>query len=291
MRKLTIAIDFDNTITVGAGQFPKCGKLRKGAKETINSWIERGHDVIINTCRNSVDKAEQTCIDFLTYNGVRYSRINTNSPLYIQKYGSDTRKISADIYFDDKGTVVDFAEFDAIIKKMEKPTIIAIVGESGSGKSMAADYIKETFGIALIQSRTTRKQRDKSDTGHLFVTNKEFDSYKKEEMIAFTEFGGNRYCCLHSDVSEWSNTYVIDETGLKYLTKNFADRYNIFSIRMLRAIEARIADVGKERVGRDKGKFTMKNEEFSTVIANVTNVKEDLFSMIDDVITKNMLYL
>ena len=174
---------------------------------------------------------------------------------------------------------------------MEKPTIIAIVGESGSGKSMAADYIKETFGISLIQSRTTRKQRDESDTGHLFVTNKEFDSYKKEDMIAFTEFGGNRYCCLHSDVNEWSNTYVIDETGLKYLTKNFADRYNIFSIRILRAMEARIADVGKERVDRDKGKFTMKNEEFSVVVANTTNVKENLFSMIDDVIAKNMLYL
>ena len=291
MRKITIAIDFDNTITVGAGQFPKCGKLRKGAKETINTWIEIGHDVIINTCRNSVDKAEQMCIDFLNYNGIRYSRINSNSPQSIAKYGRDTRKISADIYFDDKSMAVDFEEFDKMVSKMEKPTIIAIIGESGSGKSMAADYIKETFGISLIQSRTTRKQRDESDTGHLFVTNKEFDSYKKEDMIAFTEFGGNRYCCLHSDVNEWSNTYVIDETGLKYLTKNFADRYNIFSIRILRAMEARIADVGKERVDRDKGKFTMKNEEFSVVVANTTNVKENLFSMIDDVIAKNMLYL
>ena len=79
--------------------------------------------------------AEQMCIDFLNYNGIRYSRINSNSPQYIAKYGSDTRKISADIYFDDKGMVVDFSEFDAIIKKMEKPTIIAIVGESGSGKA------------------------------------------------------------------------------------------------------------------------------------------------------------
>ena len=158
MRKLVIAVDFDNTITVGAGSFPVCGKLRNGAKDTINSWIDRGHKVIINTCRSSALGADQLCVDYLNYNGIRYTMFNANTKETIDKYGGDTRKISADIYFDDRGMIPDFKAFDAVVSKMERPTIIAIIGESGSGKSLIADYIKETYGVHLVESRTTRKQ-------------------------------------------------------------------------------------------------------------------------------------
>lgn len=291
MRKLIIAVDFDNTITVGAGRFPECGKLRIGAKDTINAWIDRGHKVIINICRSSALGADQLCVDYLNYNGIRYTMFNANTKETIDKYGGDTRKISADIYFDDRGMIPDFKAFDAAVSKMERPTIIAIIGESGSGKSLVADYIKETYGIHLVESRTTRKQRNAKDTGHTFVTDAEFDSYDKNDIIAITEFGGKRYCCLHSDINSWANTYVIDEGGLKFLKEKFGDIYDIFSIRILRPYEKRVSDVGKERVDRDEGKFTMKNEEFSAVIANVSDDVDDLFSAVDDVIAKNMLYL
>lgn len=291
MRNLVIAIDFDNTITAGAGKFPACGKLRVGAREVINGWVERGHSVIINTCRNYVDNSEQLCIDFLNCNDVRYTRINSNMPHLIEKYGGDTRKISADIYFDDKGMSPNFGNFDMRVRNMEKPTVIAIVGESGSGKSMIADYIKDTYGIHLIQSRTTRKKRDENDTGHLFVTNKEFDSYDKDDIIAITNFGGNMYCCLHSDVNQWANTYVIDEHGLNYLIDNYSDMYNIFSIRVIRPYERRVSGVGKERVDRDEGKFTMNPDAFDEVIYNVSNNKEDVCKQVDDIIAEHMLYL
>ena len=57
------------------------------------------------------------------------------------------------------------------------------------------------------------------ETGHTFVTKEEFDTFSHDDMIAYTEFGGHRYCCLKKDVLDF-NTYVIDERGLIYLMQN-----------------------------------------------------------------------
>ena len=150
---------------------------------------------------------------------------------------------------------------------MDKPTIICIVGESGSGKTLIADYLDHRYGYEIIESRTTRPQRTPDEDGHTFVSQEEFDSYDKDEMIAFTTFGGYNYCCLKKDVKD-KNTYVIDEHGLKYLKENFSRIYNIYSIRVHRDYHARVRAVGRDRVDRDKGKFTMDDKEFDWVIEN-----------------------
>lgn len=154
-----------------------------------------------------------------------------------------------------------------------KPTLICIIGESGSGKSMIAQAIQEQMGIPTLLSYTDRPRRDESDNGHTFLSVAEFDELKYSDMIAFTQFGSNRYCCLKKDVGP-VNTYVIDEFGYNHLLKHHTDDYHITSLRIYRPYSERIKSVGKERVDRDKGKFTRDYNFFDHCILNAVDDKE-----------------
>jgi len=166
---------------------------------------------------------------------------------------------------------------------MDNPIIICIVGQSGSGKSLMADYLAAKHGIPMIQSRTTREPRYKGEPGHLYVSNEEFDTYKKEDMLAFTVFGENRYCCLKQDVTAPMMSYVIDETGITYLYNMFACSYHIRSIRIHRSTRERIKAVGQERVDRDRGMFNLPDEWYDFVIDN-NNGKDDMFRQVNMIV-------
>ena len=144
-------------------------------------------------------------------------------------------------------------------KANRKPSIICIVGESGSGKTTIAEYIEREHGIKMMESYTDRPMRYPGETGHTFVTKEEFDSFSHDDMIAYTEFGGHRYCCLKKDVLDF-NTYVIDERGLIYLMQNFSEVYDIKCIRVYADLYTRIKRVGKKRVERDEGMFTIHRD-------------------------------
>jgi len=143
-----------------------------------------------------------------------------------------------------------------------KKKIICIVGPSGSGKTFMANLIEDEYGIQMIESRTTRPPRHEGERGHTFVSDEEFDTYKKEWMIAYTKFGDYRYACLHSDITDPVMTYVIDEFGLSYLRENFSHLYDIFAVRVYMNDELRKELIGEERMMRDEGKFTMGDDEF-----------------------------
>lgn len=147
-------------------------------------------------------------------------------------------------------------------------TIICIVGESGSGKTYITEYLKDKYQVYMIESRTTRPPRYKEEVGHTFVSDKEFDSYKKEDMLAFTTFGEHRYCCLKKDVTSDIMTYVIDENGLQYLRKHFSNIFNIFAIRVFADKHKRTELVGAERTKRDENMFTLSDDHFDAFIYN-----------------------
>lgn len=98
MKKLILAIDFDGTIAELS--FPEVGALRKDADTVIRQLKEDGHKIVINTCRTG--RYEGMAEDFLIKNNIPYDFINSNFPELITQYKQDCRKISADIYIDDK---------------------------------------------------------------------------------------------------------------------------------------------------------------------------------------------
>ena len=96
--KFVIAIDFDGTIATLS--FPEVGTLREGADIMIRRLHADGHRIIINTCRSG--KYEGLAQDFLDEHLIPYDLINSNLPELVNQYKQDCRKISADIYIDDK---------------------------------------------------------------------------------------------------------------------------------------------------------------------------------------------
>lgn len=98
MKKLILSIDFDGTICDLA--YPEIGELKKDASIYIRKLYNEGHYIIINTCRSG--KFEGYAEEFLDNAMIPYHYINCNLPHMIEQYNGDCRKISADIYIDDK---------------------------------------------------------------------------------------------------------------------------------------------------------------------------------------------
>jgi len=167
-----------------------------------------------------------------------------------------------------------------------KPLIIAIIGKSGSGKTTAVEYIEKVFNIPMIQSWTDRPKRFQGEIGHTFVSTEDFDVFRKSDMIAFTQFGGNRYCCLKTDVKAL-NTYVIDEAGIDYLEKHFKNKYFIKKVFIKRDKDLRVQSVGADRIARDKTMYYHDEDFFDVVIEN-NSTEEELFNTIDNIIGKTM---
>jgi guanylate kinase len=280
MKKFDLLIDFDGCVTEG-DSYPKVAPPRVDAIRVLNTWYRQGHTILFASCREG--KYQEDAEATLALYGIPYHYFNQNKPERIEQYGHDSRKIGCDFLIDDRemgGMISWNSAYKWVLKQaLDKPLVVCVVGESGCGKSLCANYLRK-YGFKLIESYTTRPRRSAVEGGHTFVTEEEFGKFKKEDMIAYTKFGDYHYACLKKDIDSL-NTYVIDEFGLKYFKEHFSDVYDIVSIRIMRAENARIESVGQERVSRDKGKFTMDIREFDYVIDNPDDSKESVYKQAD----------
>ena len=117
--KLTIAVDFDGTIVENA--FPRIGKTRIFAFETLKKLNEEGHRLILWTYRHGhqLEEAVQFCKD----NGVEFYAVNKSFPE--EEYDkSQSRKILADLFIDDRniGGVLGWGEVYQILTNLEPPS-------------------------------------------------------------------------------------------------------------------------------------------------------------------------
>ena len=96
--------------------------------------------------------------------------------------------------------------------------IFLIVGCSGSGKTTITEQLEQKYGLKSIQSYTTRKPRYDGESGHTFVSDEEFD--KLTDIVAYTEFAGNRYCATAEQV-ENNDLYIIDPKGVDFFMKAY----------------------------------------------------------------------
>jgi Restriction endonuclease len=95
---MIIAVDFDGTLF--EDEFPEIGEPITSVIEVIKILKKFGHKIILWTCRcgDDLQAAINACYDA----GIQFDAINENLPEQIEKYNNDCRKISADIYIDDK---------------------------------------------------------------------------------------------------------------------------------------------------------------------------------------------
>jgi hypothetical protein len=111
---MLIIIDFDGTIVHDS--WPEIGTIKPNAKAVINRLFDAGHKIVINTCR--ADGYAAAAYDWLISHGIQFHAFNENLPELVDYYGSDCRKISGDVYIDDKnlgGIPDDWDEIERMI--------------------------------------------------------------------------------------------------------------------------------------------------------------------------------
>lgn len=92
------AVDFDGTLCENL--YPKIGYAKQDVINHITQLQNDGNKIVLWTCR--VDDLLDEAVAWCEEQGLLFDSVNENMQEIIDKYGSDTRKISADVYIDDK---------------------------------------------------------------------------------------------------------------------------------------------------------------------------------------------
>ncbi|MCR5272913.1 MAG: hypothetical protein K6E13_08020 [Lachnospiraceae bacterium] len=93
-----IAVDFDGTIC--EDRFPECGFPNLSLIKELIRQRSEGDKLILWTCRTGRDL--EAAVSFCRFHHLEFDAVNCNLPQTIERYGSDSRKIFADVYIDDK---------------------------------------------------------------------------------------------------------------------------------------------------------------------------------------------
>ena len=131
---------------------------------------------------------------------------------------------------------------------MNKPLLL-FVGRSASGKTTIANLLVEKHGYKQVESYTTRKPRFDGETGHIFVSEEEFQNLG--ELAAYTHYNNNHYGTTFQQLSE-CDIYVIDIPGLESLLHKLKDNNRLIYVfyfnasvynRILRMIDRHDSDM------------------------------------------------
>ena len=97
------AVDFDGTLSMG--EWPAVGPANDRLINFLLGRQERGDKVILWTCR--AGSALEDAVDFCEDHGLVFDAVNDNLPEIVEQYGSNSRKITCDVYIDDKACYID----------------------------------------------------------------------------------------------------------------------------------------------------------------------------------------
>lgn len=93
-----IAVDFDGTLSLGT--WPSIGPTNKELIDFLKEQKKNGDKLILWTCRegNALQEAVKWCVK----EGLEFDAVNDNIPEMIERYGTNSRKVSCDYYIDDR---------------------------------------------------------------------------------------------------------------------------------------------------------------------------------------------
>ena len=151
--------------------------------------------------------------------------------------------------------------------------IFLIVGCSGSGKTTITEQLEQKYGLKSIQSYTTRKPRYEGETGHIFISDEEFD--KLTDMVAYTEFAGNRYCATAEQV-ENNDLYIIDPKGIEFFMKSYKGSKTPKVI----FISSNLTTRYERMVGRAETKGKSHQEAIESSLTRIVNDAEEFYDYI-----------
>ena len=95
---MIVAVDFDGTLCEAA--WPSIGKANVNLIQYLLYIQKKGVKLILWTCR--VGERLTEAIEWCKDHGLIFDAVNENLPEAIERFGSDSRKIYADMYIDDR---------------------------------------------------------------------------------------------------------------------------------------------------------------------------------------------
>lgn len=98
MENKIIAVDFDGTLC--ENKWPEIGEANKEMITYLKDRQVNGNKLILWTCR--VDDMLKNAIDWSAEQGLIFDAVNENLPEIVASFGTDTRKIFANEYIDDR---------------------------------------------------------------------------------------------------------------------------------------------------------------------------------------------
>ena len=98
MENKIIAVDFDGTLC--ENKWPEIGEANKEMITYLKDRQVNGNKLILWTCR--VDDILKNAIDWSAEQGLIFDAVNENLPEIVASFGTDTRKIFANEYIDDR---------------------------------------------------------------------------------------------------------------------------------------------------------------------------------------------
>lgn len=111
MENKIIAVDFDGTLC--ENKWPEIGEANKEMITYLKDRQANGDKLILWTCR--VDDMLKNAIDWSVEQGLIFDAINENLPEIVASFGTDTRKIFANEYIDDRNAWLPLKEVADIL--------------------------------------------------------------------------------------------------------------------------------------------------------------------------------
>lgn len=104
--KRVIAVDFDGTLCENL--FPKIGAPNTELIEQLIQEQENGTQIILWSCRSG--RRLKEAVSWSKKQGLVFDYVNRNTPERIRAFKSDPRKVSADVYIDDRSAAFEYGK-------------------------------------------------------------------------------------------------------------------------------------------------------------------------------------
>lgn len=146
-----------------------------------------------------------------------------------------------------------------------------------------------------IESYTTRPPRYEGETGHIFVSDKEYETMKND-MVAYTVFNGYKYWATNNQVED-ADIYIIDPAGVEYFKKHYKGNKQVVTVELLAQKKVRYKRMrgrgdswmqAKKRLMHDRAAFK-DTDAMITINANIDNVNKVAKNLIQAVQLRYMI--
>lgn len=109
-------------------------------------------------------------------------------------------------------------------------TIFLIMGKSGAGKDAVVNALCKKYGLARLNSYTTRPRRGPGDL-HEFVLSYAgwLEAHPDDPVVGYTYFADHHYWASQSQVDA-ADLYVIDPDGVEWFRNHYNGSKAIFAI-------------------------------------------------------------